>query len=223
MEANTLGVGAYGVVYKAYDTKEKRLVAQKKIKLDGEDEGIPATALREISNLKLLIHPNVVHLLDAIKEPGKLYLIFELMENDLKKYMDSCADLLEPDLVQSFTSQILNGLSFCHCMGVMHRDLKPQNILVSKQGVIKIADFGLSRAFTPPTRPLTVEVITRWYRSPDLLLGSNTYSPAVDMWSVGCIIVEMSNRRALFPGDSEIDQIHRIFRFLCYLAYLKEL
>lgn len=115
---------------------------------------------------------------------------------------------------QSFTTQIFDGLSFCHCMGVMHRDLKPQNILVSRSGCVKLADFGLSRAFTPvtPARPLTIEVITRWYRSPDLLLGSNKYLPAVDVWSVGCILVEMSNKRALFPGDSEIDQIHRIFR-----------
>jgi serine/threonine protein kinase len=209
-----LGVGAYGVVYKAFDTREKIYVAQKKIKLDGEEEGIPATALREISNLKLLVHPNVVRLLDAVKEPGKLYLIFELMDSDLKKTMDACPEPFAPDLVRSYTSQLLSGLSFCHCMGVMHRDLKPQNLLVCRDGTLKIADFGLSRAFTPPTRPLTVEVITRWYRSPDLLLGSNTYSPAVDMWSVGCIIAEMSNRRSLFPGDSEIDQIHRIFRVM---------
>jgi serine/threonine protein kinase len=95
-----LGVGAYGVVYKALDTKENRLVAQKKIKLEGEDEGIPATALREISNLKMLQHPNVVRLLDAIREPGKLYLIFELMDSDLKKYMESCAEPLPLSIVR---------------------------------------------------------------------------------------------------------------------------
>ena len=212
--SDRLGVGAYGVVYKAYDTREKRYVAQKKIKLEGAEEGIPATALREISNLKMLVHPNVVRLLDAVKEPEKLYLIFELMDSDLKKCLDACPERFSPELVRSYTSQILHGLSFCHCMGVMHRDLKPQNLLVSKDGTIKLADFGLSRAFTPPTRPLTVEVITRWYRSPDLLLGSNTYSPAVDMWSVGCIVAEMSNKKPLFSGDSEIDQIHRIFRYL---------
>jgi serine/threonine protein kinase len=101
-----LGVGAYGVVYKALDTKENRLVAQKKIKLEGEDEGIPATALREISNLKMLKHPNVVRLLDAIREPGKLYLIFELMDSDLKKYMESCAEPLPIDIVR---------VTYCFC------------------------------------------------------------------------------------------------------------
>lgn len=98
--SDTLGVGAYGVVYKAFDTREKRYVAQKKIKLDGEEEGIPATALREISNLKMLVNPNVVRLLDAVKEPGKLYLIFELMDCDLKKYMDACPEPFSPELVR---------------------------------------------------------------------------------------------------------------------------
>ena len=113
MDNHMLGVGAYGVVYKAFDTKENKFVAQKKIKLDGEDEGIPATALREISNLKVLVHPNIVRLLDAIKEPGKLYLIFELMENDLKKYMDSCAEPLEPALVQVWFPLVSTAL-YCN-------------------------------------------------------------------------------------------------------------
>jgi serine/threonine protein kinase len=214
-DSDRLGVGAYGEVHKAYDTKDKIFVAEKRIKLSGAEEGIPATALREISNLKLLVHTNVVCLLDTVVEPGRLSLIFELMDGDLKKAMDACPGPFAPDLVRSYTSQLLSGLSFCHCMGVMHRDLKPQNLLVCNGGkTLKIADFGLSRAYTPPARPLTVEVITRWYRSPDLLLGSNTYSPAVDMWSVGCIIAEMSNRKPLLPGDSEIDQLHRIFKFI---------
>ena len=98
--SNKLGVGAYGVVYKAFDTRDKIYVAQKKIKLEGEEEGIPATALREISNLKMLVHPNVVRLLDAVKEPGKLYLIFELMDSDLKKCMDAYPGPFPPELVR---------------------------------------------------------------------------------------------------------------------------
>lgn len=99
-------------------------------------------------------------------------------------------------------------------MGVMHRDLKPQNILVARDGGLKIADFGLARAFTPIVRALTVEVITRWYRAPEILLGSNMYTSCVDLWSVGCIVAEMYNKKAFFTGDSEIDQLHRIFRIL---------
>ena len=93
------------------------------------------------------------------------------------------------------------GLAYCHSMGVMHRDLKPQNILVTRDGGLKIADFGLARAFTPQHRPLTVEVITRWYRAPEILLGCNTYNASVDVWSVGCIVAEMANKRAFLPGD----------------------
>merc|ERR1711907_681366 len=132
------------------------------------------------------------------------------VDMDLKKYMD-LNSRLEPKLVQSYTAQMLAGLAHCHSLGVMHRDLKPQNILVAKDGSLKIADFGLARRFTPNARPLTVEVITRWYRAPEILLGSNIYSCAVDLWSAACIIVEMANKRAFLTGDSEIDQLHCIF------------
>lgn len=157
-------------------------------------------------------HPNLVKLENVIIEPARLYLIFELVDMDLKKYMDSNNSRLEPELVQSYTAQMLAGLAHCHSLGVMHRDLKPQNILVAKDGSLKIADFGLARCFTPNARPLTVEVITRWYRAPEILLGSNVYTCAVDLWSAACIIVEMANKRPFLTGDSEIDQLHCIFR-----------
>jgi serine/threonine protein kinase len=96
----------------------------------------------------------------------------------------------------------------------MHRDLKPQNLLVNAAGDIKIADFGLARAYSIPIRVLTHEVVTLWYRAPEILLGSKTYAPPVDIWSMGVIFVEMLTKRPLFPGDSEIDQIFKIFRML---------
>eukprot|EP00607_Mallomonas_marina_P009976 CAMPEP_0182420872 /NCGR_PEP_ID=MMETSP1167-20130531/5961_1 /TAXON_ID=2988 /ORGANISM="Mallomonas Sp, Strain CCMP3275" /LENGTH=365 /DNA_ID=CAMNT_0024597393 /DNA_START=149 /DNA_END=1246 /DNA_ORIENTATION=- len=213
-DSQICGEGAYGVVYKAVDTETNKEVAMKKIRLELEDEGVPATALREITLLRQMNHDNIVRLEDIIMEPTRLYLVFELVDTDLKKLMDSFSGPLTSDLIQSYTMQMLEGLAHCHCMGVMHRDMKPQNLLVSRNGTLKLADFGLARAFTPPLKPLTVEVITRWYRAPEILLGSTMYSSFVDMWSVGCILAEMCNMKPLLPGDSEIDQLHRIFRML---------
>ncbi|XP_030900722.2 cyclin-dependent kinase 3 isoform X3 [Melopsittacus undulatus] len=153
-----IGEGTYGVVYKARNKRTGQLVALKKIRLDSDSEGVPSTAIREISLLKELKHPNIVRLLDVIHSQKKLYLVFEYLNQDLKKYMDS--------------SQT-RGL------------------------------------------PLSlVKVVTLWYRAPEILLGCKYYSTPVDIWSVGCIFAEMVTRKALFPGDSEIDQLFRIFRTL---------
>jgi serine/threonine protein kinase len=179
-----------------------------------EDEGIPSTALREISLLRELSHDNIVELKDCVQSDGKLYLVFEFLDRDLKKYMEGCAGMLDPMLVKSYLFQMCRGLAFCHARGVMHRDLKPQNLLVSRDGRLKLADFGLARAFCPPIRPLTHEVVTLWYRPPEILLGSQTYAPPVDVWAIGAIFVEMVTKRPLFPGDSEIDQLYKIFRQL---------
>nr|XP_012634307.1 cyclin-dependent kinase 3 isoform X1 [Microcebus murinus] len=180
-----------------------------------ETEGVPSTAIREISLLKELKHPNIVRLLDVVHSEKKLYLVFEFLSQDLKKYMDSTpASELPLHLVKSYLFQLLQGVNFCHSHRVIHRDLKPQNLLINELGAIKLADFGLARAFGVPLRTYTHEVVTLWYRAPEILLGSKFYSTAVDVWSIGCIFAEMVTRKALFPGDSEIDQLFRIFRTL---------
>jgi len=213
-KGSNLGEGTYGVVYKARDVRNNEIVALKRIRLEVEDEGIPSTALREISLLRELTHDNIVELKDCVQADGKLYLVFEFLDRDLKKYMESCSGLLDPLLVKSYLFQICRGLAFCHARGVMHRDLKPQNLLVSKDGRLKLADFGLARSFCPPIRPLTHEVVTLWYRPPEILLGSATYAPPVDVFAIGTIFVEMVTKRPLFPGDSEVDQLYKIFRQL---------
>ncbi|BFZ06355.1 hypothetical protein BsWGS_09395 [Bradybaena similaris] len=211
-----IGEGTYGVVYKAREKTSGKFVALKKIRLDAESEGVPSTAIREISLLKELDHANVVRLLDVIHCEMKLYLVFEYLTKDLKKYMDSfpSSEVINPALIKSYLYQLLNGISYCHAHRVLHRDLKPQNLLIDLEGNIKIADFGLARAFGVPVRTYTHEVVTLWYRAPEILLGSRYYSTPVDVWSLGCIFVEMVRRQALFPGDSEIDQLFRIFRTL---------
>eukprot|EP01123_Difflugia_compressa_P000597 TRINITY_DN106_c0_g1_i2.p1 TRINITY_DN106_c0_g1~~TRINITY_DN106_c0_g1_i2.p1 ORF type:complete len:295 (-),score=46.15 TRINITY_DN106_c0_g1_i2:322-1206(-) len=208
-----IGEGTYGVVYKAKDKTDGRFIALKKIRLEHEDEGVPSTAIREISVLKELQHPNIVSLLDVVNMPNKLYLVFEFLDQDLKKYMDSIPHF-DPLLVKSYFKQLLEGLVYCHRRRVLHRDLKPQNLLIDRKGFLKLADFGLARAVCIPVRPYTHEVITLWYRAPEILLGSQAYSMPVDIWSAGCIFAEMITKRPLFPGDSEIDEIFRIFRTL---------
>lgn len=206
------GEGTYGVVYKARNKTTGRLVALKKMKHSISEEGISSTSLREIAVLKHLQHPNIVSLIEYILNEGKLYLVFEHVDKDLKKYMVAVNGHLSPDLVLSYAHQLIQGIDYCHLNGVLHRDLKPQNILVTRDGKLKIADFGLARSFIPPIRPYTHEVITLWYRPPEILLGQKAYSLPADMWSVGAIIAEMSNKRPLFPGDSEIDELFKIFR-----------
>ncbi|ENH99189.1 glycoside hydrolase family 18 protein [Bipolaris maydis ATCC 48331] len=232
-----VGEGTYGVVYKARDltTKDQRIVALKKIRLEAEDEGVPSTAIREISLLKEMNDPNIVRLLNIVHADGhKLYLVFEFLDLDLKKYMEAlpvsmggrgkalpegsglAGQTLNMDdkTVKKFMMQLCQGVRYCHAHRVLHRDLKPQNLLIDKECNLKLADFGLARAFGVPLRTYTHEVVTLWYRSPEILLGGRQYSTGVDMWSVGCIFAEMCTRKPLFPGDSEIDEIFKIFRIL---------
>mmetsp|Transcript_12146 Transcript_12146/g.16438 ORF Transcript_12146/g.16438 Transcript_12146/m.16438 type:complete len:317 (-) Transcript_12146:1897-2847(-) len=218
-----IGEGTYGVVYKVRNVNTSKILALKKIRLADEEEGVPATAIREISLLKELNHPNVVALHDVVYVHSKLYLAFEFLDQDLKKYMDRRQMIdgehggrrrgLEPAMYQSFLFQIMCGVAYCHQRRCLHRDLKPQNLLLDSNGNIKLADFGLARAFSSSTRrKYTHEVITLWYRAPEILLGCEHYSTPVDIWSIGCIFAEMAMYRPLFPGDSEIDQLFRIFR-----------
>eukprot|EP01083_Nonionella_stella_P097756 274804_1 len=209
-----IGEGTYGVVYVAKDRTTGERVALKKIRLEAEDEGIPSTAIREISLLKELQHPAIVNLIDVVHQDDKLYLVFEFLEQDLKKYFESVGGDLHPMLVKSYIHQLMAGVDFCHRNRILHRDLKPQNLLIDRDGTLKIADFGLARAYGLPVTTLTHEVVTLWYRPPEILLGCKEYSCAVDVWSAGCVFAELATRKPLFPGDSEIDEIFRIFRIL---------
>ncbi|RZC12150.1 Cell division control protein 2-like isoform A [Glycine soja] len=211
-----IGEGTYGVVYKGRDRVTNETIALKKIRLEQEDEGVPSTAIREISLLKEMQHRNIVRLQDVVHDEKSLYLVFEYLDLDLKKHMDSSPEFAkDPRQVKMFLYQILCGIAYCHSHRVLHRDLKPQNLLIDRStNALKLADFGLARAFGIPVRTFTHEVVTLWYRAPEILLGSRQYSTPVDIWSVGCIFAEMVNQRPLFPGDSEIDELFKIFRIM---------
>lgn len=211
---SVLGKGTYGVVFKAKENGTDRIVAIKKTILDDDEDGVPATTIREVALLKELSnHRNIVHLLHVSKENQVIYLVFEFLENDLAKYIQKVQGPLDPPLVKSFLYQILLGINFCHMHRVLHRDLKPQNLLIDDSGLLKIADFGLARAVSTSSAPLTLEVLTVWYRAPEVLLGVREYTAAVDIWSIGAIFAEMVNKKPLLPGAEypDWDQLYKTF------------
>ncbi|RWS03433.1 cyclin-dependent kinase 17-like protein, partial [Dinothrombium tinctorium] len=213
IKLDKLGEGTYATVFKGKSRLTDNLVALKEIKLEHE-EGTPCTAIREVSLLRDLKHNNIVTLHDIIHTEKTLTLVVEYLEKDLKQYMEDCSSILSMNNVKIFLFQLLRGLSYCHRRRILHRDLKPQNLLINDRGELKLADFGLARAKSVPTKTYSNEVVTLWYRPPDVLLGSTEYTTAIDMWGVGCIFFEMSSGWPLFPGSTVEDELHLIFRTL---------
>ncbi|KAF9584730.1 cyclin-dependent serine/threonine protein kinase [Lunasporangiospora selenospora] len=209
-----LGEGTYGIVYKAQNRETNDVVALKRIRLDNEEEGVPCTAIREISLLKELKQNNIVRLYDVLHTEKKLTLVFEFLDSDLKKFLDTYSGDIDATTIKQLMYQLMKGIEFCHEHRVLHRDLKPQNLLINKKGDLKLADFGLARAFGIPVRSYSHEVVTLWYRAPDVLMGSKQYSTSIDIWSAGCIFAEMTSGRPLFPGSSVQDQLLKIFKIL---------
>ncbi|XP_069040406.1 cyclin-dependent kinase 16 isoform X3 [Lepisosteus oculatus] len=213
VKLDKLGEGTYATVYKGRSKLTDNLVALKEIRLEHE-EGAPCTAIREVSLLKDLKHANIVTLHDIIHTQKSLTLVFEYLDKDLKQYLDDCGNCIHMHNVKLFLFQLLRGLAYCHSRKVLHRDLKPQNLLINERGELKLADFGLARAKSIPTKTYSNEVVTLWYRPPDILLGSTDYSTQIDMWGVGCIFYEMSTGRPLFPGSTVEEELHFIFKLL---------
>lgn len=209
-----LGEGSYATVFKGYSNLTNQVVALKEIRLQ-EEEGAPFTAIREASLLKELKHTNIVTLHDIVHTRQTLTFVFEYVHTDLSQYMERHSGGLELRNVRLFLFQLLRGLCYCHKRRVLHRDVKPQNLLISEIGELKLADFGLARAKSVPSHTYSHEVVTLWYRPPDVLLGSTEYSTSLDMWGVGCIFVEMITGVPTFPGVRDTyDQLDKIFKIL---------
>lgn len=210
-----LGEGTYGSVYKAARVGQEPMefVAIKRIRF--EDDGVPATALREIATLKQCRHPNVILLLDVLSSRRSLYIVMEHLDLDLRAYLKACGPMTNDARFRATTHMCFQGILHCHRLAIMHRDIKPQNILINAETMqAKIADFGLARNFSLPLRVYTHEVVTLWYRPPEILLGQKMYGPPADIWPMGCVMSEMATGSALWPGDSEIDMLFKIFQFL---------
>ncbi|CAL5092818.1 unnamed protein product [Urochloa decumbens] len=215
-----VGQGTYSSVFKARELATGRLVALKKVRFDSVEPESVRFMAREILILRRLRgHPNVVGLEGLItsRSSSAIYLVFEYLQHDLAGLTSSPDVAFSEPQIKCYMRQLLEGLAHCHGKGVMHRDIKCANLLVSDGGELKVADFGLANFYTPTSpsaAPLTSRVVTLWYRPPELLLGATAYDPSVDLWSAGCVFAEMHARRPVLPGRTEVEQIHKIFK-LC--------
>ncbi|XP_003424012.1 cyclin-dependent kinase 9 isoform X2 [Nasonia vitripennis] len=213
-------LSACSEVFKARDrTNSKRYVAMKKVLMDNEKEGFPITALREIRILQLLKNENIVNLIEICRTKANqnnkyrstFYLIFDFCEHDLAGLLSNVNVKFSLGEIKKVMQQLLNGLYYIHSNKILHRDMKAANVLITKNGILKLADFGLARAFSAnkkdqPNR-YTNRVVTLWYRPPELLLGDRNYGPPVDLWGAGCIMAEMWTRSPIMQGNTEQQQL----------------
>ncbi|KAH7138938.1 kinase-like domain-containing protein [Dendryphion nanum] len=215
---NQIEEGSYGWVSRAKEVGTGDVVALKKVKMDYVNDGFPITALREIAILQKARHKNIVELREVVMgdNSDEVVLVMEFLEHDLKTLQEDMAEPFLASEVKTLLRQLASAVDFLHTNHIMHRDLKTSNILLSNRGDLKLADFGMARFIPPPQAPLTTLVVTLWYRAPELLLGAPSYTPAVDMWSFGCIFGELLLKSPLLTGTNEVDQLSRIFA-LCGL------
>ena len=213
---SVIGSGTYGKVFKGVNVYTKKLVALKRIRMEGERDGFPVTAVREIKLLQSLKHTNIVNLQEVMVEKNDCFMVFEYLSHDLTGLLNHPTFKLDAAQRKHLALQMFQGLDYLHKRGVLHRDIKAANILVSNDGILKLADFGLARFYAKRHQlDYTNRVITIWYRSPELLLGETQYGAPVDIWSAACVMFEIFTRHALFPGDgSEISQLDRIHAVL---------
>eukprot|EP00759_Apiculatamorpha_spiralis_P003986 PhF_6_TR12262/c0_g1_i1/m.19431 len=207
-----LGEGVFGVVYKGVSKETGDVVALKRIRLDSE-EGVPQSVFREISVLIDMDHDNIVKLHKVFHMQSTVVLALEYCDTDVAKYLSACCGRLSPKLIQHIIRQLLLSIEYIHRHNIIHRDLKPHNLLLKSNLDLKLADFGLARMMSIPTKTYTSQVVTLWYRAPDVLLGSSDYGTAVDIWSVGIIFLELVLGEPPFQGTTETQLLLQMFRF----------
>ena len=213
---SVVGAGTYGKVFKAIHIYTQDKVALKKIRMEGERDGFPITAVREIRLLQHLRHKHVVALQEVMVEKNECFMVFEYLSHDLTGLINHPTFKLTAAHKKDLARQMFDGLDYLHQRGVLHRDIKAANILISNTGQLKYADFGLARFYTKSRQlDYTNRVITIWYRPPELLLGETQYGPEVDIWSAACVFVEMFTKKAVFPGEGgELSQLDKVYNVL---------
>jgi len=210
-----LGEGTYGEVFLGRERNDGKLYALKRLRMEREAYGFPITALREIQTLRAVRHPNIVRLFDVAvgHKMDSVFLVFEHCQNDLANVIDTVRSPFSEGELKTILYGLLKAVKYLHDRWIIHRDIKMSNLLY-KDGVVKLADFGLARFTADPDPEYTDNVVTLWYRAPELLLGVERYTVAVDMWSVGCVFAELLLQRPLMPGKSEAHQISLIYDLL---------
>ncbi|EFP89478.2 TFIIH complex serine/threonine-protein kinase subunit kin28 [Puccinia graminis f. sp. tritici] len=209
-----IGEGTYASVFEGHQKKSNRKVAIKKIKAGQFKDGLDMSAIREVKFLQELSHPNVIGLLDVFSSKSNLNLVLEFLDTDLEAVIKDRELVFQASDIKSWMLMTMQGLDFCHQNWVLHRDMKPNNLLIASDGTLKIADFGLAREYADPGTRMTCQVVTRWYRPPELLYGARAYSTGVDIWAVGCIFAELMLRTPYLAGENDFDQLSTIFRAL---------
>lgn len=228
-----LGEGTFGEVFKAESREDGEIVALKKIIMHQEKDGFPVTALREIKLLKMLSHPNVLKLEEMVMERDRtsgrkkatMYMVTPYMDHDLSGLLENPAVKFSTSHLKCYMMQLLKGIAYLHASQILHRDIKAANLLINNEGILQIADFGLARPYDDPppqpgqgngraTRGYTGVVVTRWYRPPEVLMQLRNYTPAIDIWGVGCVCAEMFERRPILNGPSDIEQLRLIFELM---------
>nr|XP_033325823.1 cyclin-dependent kinase 20-like [Megalopta genalis] len=210
-----IGEGAQGIVLKACDTLEDKNVALKKLFLKNVENSISTSIMREMKILQQLKHHNIIKLLDAFPVGLDFIMVFEYMPISLWEIIKDNEIILTAVQVKLYMKMILEGIAYVHDKNIIHRDLKPANLLINEKGILKIADFGLGRLmWTDMCRPYSHQIATRWYRAPELLYGARYYTSAIDMWSIGCIFGELLNKSPLFPGETDIEQLAIVLKYL---------
>ncbi|KAK1389308.1 putative serine/threonine-protein kinase [Heracleum sosnowskyi] len=212
-----IGQGTYSNVYRAHDLEKGKVVALKKVKFNNSDSRSIRFMAREIRILRRLDHPNIIKLegVVASRMSQNLYLVFEYMEHDLARLASRPGLKFTEPQIKCYMKQLLHGLDYCHHRGILHRDIKSSNLLIDKNGILKIADFGLANLYyRHQVEPMTNHVVTLWYRPPELLLGETHYGASIDLWSTGCVLAELYAGEPIMKGKTEVEQLHKIFK-LC--------